>query len=252
MLHLIGLGFPLGAPPGRDPSPEEGMRVILSCAAEQLRDLVLHVLQFVETQTRIGHDERVAGGAMFVNQEAALLGIFSFDLFENAFPFEHRGQHVTGVGRRLFRRNQSTKQLLGVFFCQRLGRGVGQRFVACFPKRKRLDVFVPVLPCFLAQIFAAETIRLAKEERVKIFPGFEWTLGRGAGVSARRYCKCVRNGASSVTGKSELKWRYWRSSGKLRYSARTLALPRRNGVSLQLSILREGYIFSSVIFPASS
>src|SRR5207253_2429418 len=116
MSHLIGLGFPLGAPPGRDPSPEEGMSVMLSRGADQLR---------------------------------------------------------------------------GVFFCERLGRGVGQRFIACFPKRTRLDVFVPVLPCFLAQIFTAETIRLAKEQRVKIFPGFEWPLGRSAGVSAMLDCPIV-------------------------------------------------------------
>src|SRR5437016_3585068 len=61
-------------------------------------------------------------------------------------------------------------------------------------------------------------------------PRREYPIPSGAAIqtttkqvhgSARRYCKCVRNGASRVTGKSELKWRYWRSSGKLRYLVRT-------------------------------
>jgi len=38
--------------------------------AEQLRDFVLHGLQFVEAQLRIWHDERVAGYALFVNEDA--------------------------------------------------------------------------------------------------------------------------------------------------------------------------------------
>ena len=57
---------------------------------------------------------------------------------------------------------------------------------------------------------------------------------------ARRYWKCVRNGASSVWGKSALKLKYSRSSGRLRNSARSFALPSRNGVSLQCSILSDG------------
>src|SRR5438128_929811 len=57
---------------------------------------------------------------------------------------------------------------------------------------------------------------------------------------ARRYCRWVRNGASKVGGKSELKCRYSRNSGRLRNSARSFALPSRKGVSVQCSIFSDG------------
>ena len=71
---------------------------------------------------------------MFVNEHPALLRVFGFDLFQDTFPLQHGREHVAGVGRRIFRCDQASKKLLGVFFCQRLGGGLGQRFVASFPK----------------------------------------------------------------------------------------------------------------------
>src|SRR5207247_10073775 len=74
-------------------------------------------------------------------------------------------------------------------------------------------------------------------------PRREYPIPSGAAIQtttrhvhgrASRYWKCVRNGASSVAGKSALKRSYSWSSGKLRNSARTFVLPRRNGVSAHL------------------
>ena len=42
------------------------VRVILRRAPEQLRDFVLHVLELVEAQTGIGHDEHVTGRAVLI------------------------------------------------------------------------------------------------------------------------------------------------------------------------------------------
>ena len=70
---------------------------------EQACDFILNAFQFIEPQSRIGHDEDVAGRSVFVNQEAPIRGFFGLNLFQHALALEHGGEHVTcarGRGRR--------------------------------------------------------------------------------------------------------------------------------------------------------
>ena len=49
-------------------------------AAQELRNFVLHGFEFVEPQLRILHNENIAGGGVFVNQDEAVFRLFAFDL----------------------------------------------------------------------------------------------------------------------------------------------------------------------------
>jgi hypothetical protein len=67
------------------------------------------------------------------------------------------------------------------------GNGLGwrgrRRLKACPPKGKRLQIFVPLLPRFLAQVLTAKAVAVAKEQGVKILARRKRPARQGAGFS---------------------------------------------------------------------
>jgi len=149
-----------------------------------LGDFRLHIAQLVEAELRVGHDEDVSSLRMFVNQDATVISVFGLNLLENAFAFEHSREHVAGVGIRAIRRvDQPPEKFFCVFLRQWLGGRGRRRLKAGPPKGKRLQIFVPLMPRFLAQVLAVKAVAIAKEQGVKILPRYKRPTRQGAGFS---------------------------------------------------------------------
>ena len=107
------------------------------------------------------------------------------DLFQDFLPLQHGREDVAGVGvLSVGRRDQTPEKLFRIFLRQGLRRRGRGGFEARTPEGKRLQVFVPLLPRFLAQILPAKAIALAKEEGVKVLPFREGAAGHRTGVRA--------------------------------------------------------------------
>jgi len=168
----------------------------------------LDVLEFSEPQPRFGHDENVPALSVFVNQNGPVVRLFRLYLFEDAFPLEHDGENVTGVGvRRIVLGEETAQKFLGAFLGKRFWRRGRGRFVARFPKGKWPDIFVALGPCLFAQIFAAKTVAFAKEQRVELLARLEQPPGSRAGVRAMfdRPFVCQARVHRAITGRARRK-----------------------------------------------
>jgi len=145
-------------------------------------DLALNVWDLVKAEVRICDDYCLTRYHMFVNEHVL---IATLNRAKHFFTLKHESQNVACVFMgRIIPRDQAAEETLGIVLGHRLGSGGGGWFVFRTPEGKGLDIVIPILPSIFAKVFAAESISLANQERVKVVTLLEFVCGASAGVGA--------------------------------------------------------------------
>jgi hypothetical protein len=145
-------------------------------------DLALDIRDLVKAEMRVCDDYRLSSCHMFVNEHVL---IATLNRAKHFFTLKHESKNVACVFvGRIIPRNQAAEETLGIVLGHRLGSGGGWWFVFRTPEGKGLDVVIPILPSVFAKVFAAESISLANQERVKVVTLLEFVCGASAGVGA--------------------------------------------------------------------
>jgi hypothetical protein len=119
---------------------------------------------------------------MFVNEHVL---IATLNRAKHFFTLKHESQNVACVFVGWFvLGDQAAEETLGIVLGHRLGSSGGGWFVFRTPEGKGLDVVIPTLPSVFAEVFAAESISLANQERVKVVTLAEFVSTASAGVGA--------------------------------------------------------------------
>ena len=145
---------------------------------QELRDFVLDMLDFVQPQMHVGHNENVAGLGVFIDQNRPLVRFARLNLLQDAFSLEHDGENVTGVDvRRIVPGQETPQNIFRAFLSERFWWLRRRWLVTHLPEGERSNIFIALRPGLFAQIFPPKPVSFAKEQRVKLFSGLKGTPG---------------------------------------------------------------------------
>ena len=139
---------------------------------EQRGDVVLDLLELIQTQRGVNDGEDVAGLGLLVNEHAVAVALELLLDLEDAFAFEHHGEDVAGgdvLG--VVQLDEFAEERLGVFFLDRVhGRG-GRREIDTLPVRDEILLLRRggaeiLLPARLADVGAAQLGVFLDQHRV--------------------------------------------------------------------------------------
>ena len=157
---------------------------------QQGGNIVLHLLELVELQVRIGDGEHVPGFGLLVNEDALAVPRQLFLHLDDSLSLQHHRENVTRRNiTRIIQFDEFAQQRLGGVFLNRFRRGHG-RLICPLPIGNKSfavarAVAVLLLPAGFTNIRAPEILFCVEQERVvRLFINEAAAAGL-AGMAAR-------------------------------------------------------------------